>query len=356
MISPTAYEANGEDWANWHPIGTGPYKFKEYVESQTLEIELNEDYWGERPTFDGLKWIFIADFVTAMISFEAGEGDTVTTTGHARDLAAELLSQTEKGYWPLHSYGLVFGFLPPAAKAGTPFANLKVRQALACAVDRDKVIQGVYGGWAIPMYQTALPMQLPYDPNFPVTKYDPDKARQLLKDAGYPNGFKTKLYIQTMCYGKDIDAVQAYLKNVGIDAQLEVISVGKWIEMETYGWEDGVMVTFLGAESYRGQVERDWVKPTEPNWSRGIWWDTLYRTDELEQLCQQYFVIHDVAAEKAKGQEIIKWLSDNEAYIPLWEQLGVMVFQPWVKCSDTTQLYITGMINGRPLNRFWFEK
>jgi ABC-type transport system substrate-binding protein len=356
IISPTAYETNGEAWANWHPIGTGAYKFKEYVDSQSLEIELNEDYWGERPYFDGMKWIYIADFVTAEIAFQAGEGDVIFATGHGQDLAMDLLSKTEKGYWPLTSSGLQYNLLPSGAKPASPFSKLQVRQALGYAVDRDKIVEGVYHGWALPKHQTCFSKQLPYDPNFKGDYYDPDKARQLLTEAGYPNGFKTTLYSQVLMHGKDIEAVQAYLKNVGIDAQIEIISVGKWIDMETNGWEDGILQFPLGAESYRGQVERDWIQPTEPNWSRGLAWETMYRPPELEELVQKYMKTTDIKEEKAIGQQIVRLIYDQAICIPLWEQIGVQVLQPWVKCTDTDQLWWTGGISGRPIERFWLEK
>jgi ABC-type transport system substrate-binding protein len=358
MISPTAYETNGVEWANWNPVGTGPFKFKSYIPGQSMEVERYEDYWGERPYLDGIKWLFIADAVTAQIAFEAGQGDTLSVTGHDRDIGRDLLPKTEKGYWALTSPGLEFILMPPGAKAASPFSNLKVREALEYAVDKEKIVKGVYFGWAVAAYQEAETHQVPYDPNFVGRKYDPDKARQLLAEAGYPNGFKTSLYCQVLCYGKDIDAVQAYLQNVGIDAQMEVISVGKWIEMETYGWDDGILVTFLGPATWGGgHMERDYVKPTEPNWSHGLWWETMYRPDELEVLCQQYLSIRDdPVAEKAKSQEIVKLLFDQAILIPLWEQKSVTILQPYVKCTDTSQTWYTGDIRGRSIGRFWLDK
>jgi peptide/nickel transport system substrate-binding protein len=355
MISPTAYETNGEEWANWNPVGTGPYKFVQYKENEFLELTRNDDYWGPRPHFDGVKTTYIADFVTAQMAFEAGEAETLFATGHGKDVLVDLMAKDE-GYWTLPSWGLCYNLMVPGNKPTSIFYDKRIREALEYAIDKRKVVEGLYQGYALPAYQCCLSCQLPYDPNFKGREYDPDKARQLLADAGYPNGFKTTFYCQPFLYGKDVDAVQAYLKNVGIDCDLEIISVPKWIDMETNGWEEGILLFPTGPESFRGQVARDWVRPTEPNWSRGVCYDTTYRPDELEELCQKYFRIRDPVEEKAVADQIVQLIYDEAIVTPLWEQTAGSPYQPWLKCTDTTKEWLMGAIGGIPFERFWLDK
>jgi len=355
MISPTAYEKNGKAAADWLPVGTGPFKFKKFEQDQYLELERNDDYWGSKPYLDGVKGIFIPDRVTAQLAMEAGNGDYIWTMGGQKDVAEVLIP---KGFKGIPGFGLAYNLGLPGARSTSPFAKLEVRQAVEYAIDKEKIVKGIYGDYAQAMYQNCKPEQIVYDPavNDAGRKYDVAKAKALLKAAGYPNGFATTLYCQQMIYAKDIDAVQAYLKLAGIDAKLEVITVGKWIDMETNGWDDGIMVCPAGAETYRAYLDRNWVEPTEPNWNHGLWWHTVLRPAGLQALLDQYWKINDVATEQTKGKEIERLLYNNAVMIPLWNLKGITMATPKVHMPDPGWLWISGGMAGLPIEKEWMSK
>jgi len=74
IISPTAVQEHGEEYIDWHPVGTGPFKFKDYARDNYLEVERNDDYWGEKPYLDGIKFIFIADPIQLRCPSKPGKG------------------------------------------------------------------------------------------------------------------------------------------------------------------------------------------------------------------------------------------------------------------------------------------
>ena len=156
--------------------------------------------------------------------------------------------------------------------------------------------------------------------------------------------------------GKDVEAIQAYLQAVGINAKIEVITVGRWIEMETFGFEDGIMIFPTGPETFRGQVERNWVTPTEPNWYSGLYWETMRRTEKLDRITKEYLRINDLAAEKAKGQEICLEIYEEAICIPLWEHQGITIAQPWVKCTNPERNKFTQGPGNRSPGVFWLDK
>jgi peptide/nickel transport system substrate-binding protein len=80
QISPTAFQANGADWAKTHPVDTGPYKFSAFVPDTFVDYICFEDYWGGRPYLDGVRFIVIADAKTAQMTFLAGQADVLASS------------------------------------------------------------------------------------------------------------------------------------------------------------------------------------------------------------------------------------------------------------------------------------
>jgi peptide/nickel transport system substrate-binding protein len=331
MMSPAAVEQHDEEWADWHPIGTGPFKFKEYVTDTSYEMERNEDYWGGRTLLDGVKWIFITDTVTAELSFQSGEADALFQIGKSTQIMRDLIP---KGYYADKFDGLNMILVPSSGNPESLLSNVKVREAVEYAIDKDKICQSVFAGYAQPRYQLAIPLQFTYIPDFVGRRYDPEKAKQLLAEAGYPDGFKTTIHCQFTFAGDPITAVQSYLKAVGIDADIDVMDIPKWIDIETNGWDEGFNVSPQGAGGYASFLQRYYVKPKAPNWSSGLYWNTLYRPDDLEAMIQQFYRLDTQEEQLAKGREIIQKMYDIEFCIPLWQLDDCVLLQSYVHDLD----------------------
>lgn len=217
MISQKAYEENGQEWCEQNPVGTGPFKFVSRTKDVEIIWEKNKDYWDGEPYLDGHHQLRIADATVALMSFKNGE------------LHIHGTNPTEGKN--LEATGLYNKVIPPegqvpalAGAANDPyFSKLKVRQAMAYAIDVESLNAAFgQGDWKI-QNQWAVPGTWGYNPDVKGYPYDPDKARELLAEAGYPDGFDTVLHFYNTG-GVQMDenvAIQAYLKDVGIRAELD---------------------------------------------------------------------------------------------------------------------------------------
>jgi len=349
MISPTSFDKLGLEVSRWNPVGTGPMKFKSFVRDTRLQYVRNDDYWGGKPYVDGVTYTFIADPVTAQMAFQAGEASALSITGKDYILLHDLVP---KGYPAVISPGLGYILVPSGGKPNSAFSNVKVRQALEYAIDKQKICDTVFYGNTLARYQEALPRTTAYIKDFAGRQYDPAKAKALLAEAGFPTGFKTHLYCGSHLAGSDTAAVQAYMKAVGIDADLQLVNPAKWVEMETNGWEEGVMQSPQGLTPDFGyDLERYWVKPAAPNWQRGIYWDTVWRPAELEVMINKYLVMPAGTPDQiAAGQNINKYMWEQVMNVPVWEHKACLVLQPFVHDSHYNE-----MVSGWNFKTVWFS-
>ncbi len=331
MMIPKDYvESNTEEFVDFNPVGAGPFKFKEYVENDHLTFVRNDNYWGKKPYLDAVTFMIIVDGTTARLAFENGEADILGSVAGGGRTANQL---KERGFAVTsRPGGLSIALVPSVTNPNSPFANVKVRMAAEYAINKEKLAQTVGQGYYNAWYQLAGGSQSAFDPNFQGRVYDVEKAQELLEEAGYGNGFKTKLICGTNLAGDELPLIQADLAVVGIDAEIQTVSINEWIDHETNGWPEGLLESPMAfTELYGIDVNRYFRTPAAPNWSDGIYWDSLYRTAELEALCQEYFNLPLGEEETAKAREIVQWLFDNCSFIPLWDAEAIAVRQNWVK-------------------------
>jgi peptide/nickel transport system substrate-binding protein len=329
MISKKQYDEKGADYCDFHPCGAGPFIFSEYVENDHLSFVRNDNYWGKKPYLDGVVFTVIVDSTTAQLAFENGEADILgNVTGGGK--AANVLK--EKGYSVTASPGgISYVLVPSVTNPESPLSNVKVRQAIEYAIDKEAIAQNLGDGYYTAMYQCAGPVQPVYDPNFKGRKYNVATAKALLKEAGYESGFSTKLIESTSHAGDEGPAIQAMLADVGITIEIELISINQWIDLETNGWPEGLLLSpHAYSELYGIDVDRYFTTPTTPIWGP-CYFHSAYRTQELEDLCTAYGAIPLGPQEVAKGREIVKWLFDNVTFVPLWDQLNIAIRQTTVR-------------------------
>ena len=224
MISKQAFDTKGMEWVQVNPVGTGAFKFVSFTPDVSFKAVKNPDYWVEgKPYLDAIEITFIGDPVTAQMVMQSGDADVGGTT---LNKAAEYealgfdVQMVPEAIWVL---------VPDTANPGSPWANKKVREAVEYAIDRESIAESFGYGLLEAPYQIAPRSSLPYDPNFSgERKFDPDKARQLLAEAGYPDGFETTIIIFPPAVDDYILAVQSYLSQVGIKVDLEHTDFGKW--------------------------------------------------------------------------------------------------------------------------------
>jgi peptide/nickel transport system substrate-binding protein len=323
MISRQNVEKNGEKYADEHPVGTGPFKFKGYQPDASLDLERNNDYWGGKTLIDGIHWIFIKDTVAAEMSFESGEADGIRLSGSPAQLEQDLVP---KGYPPAYFTGLNLFMIPASARANSVLAKIEVRQAIEYAINKEKIVQSTLGGYATPIYQMCNPQMSPYIQNFQGNQYDPTKAKKLLADIGMPK-INTTIYVTSLLGGDAVTAVQSYLQAVGINAKIETIDVPKWFDMLRNGWEDGLVIHAYGAAGYTAYLNRAWSVED----GNKLYPNTCKRSDQVTALMHTYFRLTDLNQMKATGQQIIQQMSSDEIAIPLWQQKDVYMLRDYVR-------------------------
>ncbi len=240
MISPTAFKKNGEQWAAKNPVGTGPFQFVSWEKDVKTVYKRFDKYWQTgKPYLFGIEWNIIPDPLTREMSFKKGETDVALSIA-AKDMGALAKEGFVVARRPPPSGVLCMA--PDSANPNSPFAKLKVRQAAQHAINTKAIAESIFNGEAEPANQWIYKGHWAYNPTLKGYPYNPAKAKQLLKEAGYPTGFKTKLsYLISTGAENDklMTAVQGYLQAVGIDAQLDPIQRARWNQLAIQGgkWE-----------------------------------------------------------------------------------------------------------------------
>ena len=237
LISPAAIK-KGKDFCITNPVGTGPFKMGSFQRDVSLRYDKFDGYWQKgKPYLDAIEWTFIADRVAAQMAFKAGQGQIIYGINPAD--AADL--QAMGKYTIVATPSAVFGLVGDTGSAKSPFADIRVRQAVEYAINKEAIAKAMGYGFYKTTNQPSPRESWYYNPKVVGYPYNPKKAKELLTQAGYLNGFKTKIIIQTTTAKDMYVAVQNDLAQVGIDAKLEVITPAAYAETQMKGWDNALL-------------------------------------------------------------------------------------------------------------------
>lgn len=227
------WPSNVEFNSGKHAIGTGPYVFKSYTPGTAIELARNANYWGEKPEWDTVKFLPVPNAGARMTGLLAGDYDVIENPA-ARDLP-RLDSNPDFKYTAKPSTRLIF-FQLDAGRADSPFVkaadgknplqDVRVRRALNMAIDRKAISDRIMSGMATPTTQYMPADMFGALPKDPEVKYDPEGAKKLLAEAGYPNGFELTLSTTNNRYINDSQVAQAvaqYLSRIGVKATVDAM-------------------------------------------------------------------------------------------------------------------------------------
>ncbi len=222
MISPTAFEKRGIDALRWNMVGTGPFVQTDFQRDVVLGFVKNTSYWQSGiPYVDKLQIIYTTDLLTCSALLKSGGADILNCQGSAT-LAADVKGAGFDIITQPAGTGGLANLTPDSINPASPWSNVKVRMAAEYALDKESMAKTFGMGYAIPAYQMLAPVSPAHDATLPGRKYDVAKAKQLLSEAGYPDGFKTTIIAAPFGLNRDlIVAIQAYLLKVGIQAELQ---------------------------------------------------------------------------------------------------------------------------------------
>jgi peptide/nickel transport system substrate-binding protein len=235
MVPPGYFEEVGQDGFNEHPIGTGPFKFVEWVKGDHITMEANPDYWREGvPKIAEVIFRPIPESATRVAAIQTGEVDIVTRLS-AEEAQSLLGAESVKviKYPVTRIYYIAFNNLTTGLDQ--PTMDAKVRQAMNYAVDVDAIIDALFDGFAKQAIGYVATSELGYD-NAEPFGYDPDKAKALLAEAGYPDGFEIDMACPAGAYThfeEVCEATAGFLGEVGIQANLEIMESGHYWDLES---------------------------------------------------------------------------------------------------------------------------
>jgi peptide/nickel transport system substrate-binding protein len=247
MISPTAYQNAGttEDarkaWARVNPVGTGPYKFVEFKRDAYVKFTRFDNYWRTgKPYIKNVTIQIIPDLMVASALLQSGDADCWWSNANITTTAIDLEKKKFGVNW--WTGGISYFILFNSADPNKPWHDVRVRTALEYAMNRPELAALVGTGKYIPLTQVAAPGALADNGGDP-HPFSIQKAKDLLTQAGYPNGFKTTLLTQP----RDTvtaAAIQGYLKAAGIDCALDVADTARYYNQiwTTTGWSDITLV------------------------------------------------------------------------------------------------------------------
>jgi len=309
------------------PIGTGPFKLDKWVYNSVLELSAFDDYFRGRAKFDKLIMRIVPEPQTQALMFRKGELD-VFDLDYAPSQIPEFRNDPQ---WKDHivsgprvgTYYMSINQLIP------PFDNPKVREAMMYAIDRQTLIDKLYYGTGIPAKGILAPGLAGYNPDLPGFPYDPEKAKALLAEAGFPDGFEMTIYqtVNSPSTLKINEAIQAMLAQVGIKAEIKQLDdaaffgtrkegkLGSYVSSWSadYNDPDNFIYTFFAA---RNSVARSWN----------------YQNKAVQEQLEKARAMTDMAARYKLYQEIEKTIVyEDFAFIPLFHLEHLFVVNPKVK-------------------------
>jgi glutathione transport system substrate-binding protein len=257
IISPAALAKYGSKGIAQNPVGTGPFKFVEWKATDYLKVEKFDGYWKKGyPKVDSITWRPVVDNNTRAAVMQTNEAHFAFPVPPE---AVETLSK-KPSLEVTASPSIIQRYLSMNVQQ-KPFDNPKVREAINYAINKDALIKVAFSGYAIPA-EGALPQGVEYATKLGPWPYNPAKARELLKEAGYPNGFETTLwsaYNHTTAQ-KVIQFVQQQLAQVGIKLQVQALEAGQRVERVESAQDPAtapVRMYYVGWSSSTG--EADWA-------------------------------------------------------------------------------------------------
>lgn len=249
IIAPALIEQSYEDMANGgnpftaaneNPIGTGYFKFENHVPGNSVTLSKNEDYWDEKQAnVDTVTFKVIPESLTRIAELETG-GIDINFTVDPSDVS-RIENNPETEIVQVSSTRMVYlGFNTEVE----PFDDVNVRRALHMAIDKEALVQGILDGVGIPANTPIAPGVAGFSDNVDKVEYDREKAKELLAEAGFPNGFEVSLLTDDNRERQDLaEALQAQLAEIGIDVSIDMYEFGTYIERAGLGQ----MEIFLGS-------------------------------------------------------------------------------------------------------------
>ena len=326
----------GEEGYAADPIGTGPFKFVSFGENSHIAFERVDDHWRQTPQMDEIEFRYVKEDATRVAMLLAGEA-------HVSDIPRNLIPQvTQEGYSEVYStvpgfivflmFGGQYYYQPPGWEdkfdPTSPLTNTDVRKALSLAIDRDEINRVFFDNKAD--YATAFkihPTDAAYNDRWAVDPFDPNQAKQLLADAGYPNGFEVEFVASKkpgLSEGPEIsETISQYWRDIGVTVELKEIEYAEMLSMGR-AWElqRHARLEMHGFFSYEMSLTNNLKVTATEDRARG----GMFAHEVTDGLVREIELTVDPAERLQKFQQLGDFLYDQRAILPLYWVLPVAAY------------------------------
>ncbi len=307
IASPTAAQQGGNlDYIRKNPCGTGPFMFVSFQQDQSFIAKKNPNYWREGlPYLDEIKIIYIPDPMIYKAAMQNGEADAVPV-----ELGRLAKDFVDLGFRVMTQHQAVFTLFFDTNNEGSPFRDQRVREAVEYAINREEIAQGLGYGLFIPIKNLIAYDNVAYtEENITYRPYDPDKARQLLADAGYPTGFMTQItpHIAT---DKDINlAIKQYLDDVGIQTTINYVPDTQYLELRAGKFEGMILEPFAAFANF-GMTLSMYLD------QKSIFFPNMNKPDELQAYLDE-IAYSEIFPDINLIQETVRYIHANALLVPV---------------------------------------
>ncbi|MDR1740591.1 MAG: ABC transporter substrate-binding protein [Synergistaceae bacterium] len=326
LVSKAYVERVGNDEANLKPVGTGPYRCVEWVKEDHITLVPNEHYWGTPPAIKNVRFRPITNAATRTAALLTGEVDFI------EDVPVRDIERVErnKGTTVVSHPGARLIYLhidanrspTPAIDLPTnPMTDVRVRQAMSLGIDRELIVKVALNGSGYPTGELVLPGKRGYLDGLPVPPCDPEKAKALLKDAGWEKGFKVKLDAPNGRYPNDAQVAQAIasqLAKIGITIDLMLHPKSVFFDYVRPGDKSSLVMTGWSEMIDLGEMANTLFYSRDKTPGKGTSNRAHYSNAEFDRLIDAGDATADVAKRAEYLEEAARVILDDVGVIPLY--------------------------------------
>lgn len=333
-ISNKSFEETATDTDLWDKVdGSGPFIVEEQISGDSVLLRVDDNYWGwgiidERPNYDYLSVKFYSEASIMLIDYESGKLDACIGLSF-NDTRSVMNNGREHSKMKVVSSGnYTVICLPTYVEA---FNDPRVREAIFCAIDTDAAAKAAYGELGITMNSYVSSMAN-YRQEYQTNRYDPERAKQLLAEAGYQPGdlsFYTVVSSNDSCSVALAEIIQSFLDDVGIELKIDSYDFATAIQMQRNGTVDLCITTFY---TMNCDISGCLIQLPQGSYNKAAWVTQLDET--LAAKMQEGRFAHTTEEGAEAYGWVQDWLDENMWYIPVVEYNNAFICRDYVDDSE----------------------
>lgn len=340
-IGNQSFEETATDDDFWDKVdGSGPYIVEQQISGDSVLLRVDDNYWGwgvidERPNFDYLSVKFYSEASIMMIDYEREEIDACIGMGFndTRRLLTNGMAHSKAKVVSSGNYTVIC--MPTYVDA---FSDERVREAIFCAIDTDAAAKAAYGALGVKM-DAYVSSMAPYRKEYQTDKYDPERAKELLAEAGYQPGdlsFYTVVSANDTCSVALAEIIQSFLSDVGIELTIDTFDFPTALQMQRNGKVDLCITTFY---TMNNDISGCLIQLPEGSYNQAAWLTQL--SAQLEADLKNGRSVQSAEEAETVYGRIQDWLDENMWYIPVVEYNTAFVCRDYVDDSGFYNLMHT---------------